>query len=723
MLKRLFTGVLIFYCGLCLSVAQTGYSLSVLKSTRDELVVLYRANPEMIETKDGDYPVKIPGSGTLAREGKPLLPAITFWLALPGKVTPAVQFEPKAYQSVTGVEPVTWEGAPGRSNETTVSSGSPFSFDITYPETQWKLKQPLSVLGSRAGAFTLFPVQTDPDNHGFRVLTEAIITIRYDRPLQPTATPSLPRGFFLNGSQFTPRRSSEPIPGPRMLVIAHDNFIPAIQPYVDWKNRQGIRTKLVATSEISPFPNAWQVYDYVRQAYLDTPSIDYLLLVGDFNWVPVFYGIGNSLNDHAYSVMDTLDYLPDITVGRFSVNTPEECRTYVDKVIAYERFPVLYSNNWYKKAMVIASNDGLDNQHGQQMRQFFLDHGFQPVDDYREITGTNTLPNVIGSLEEGRSWVFYIGHGYSTGWSNVHPGYTTTSIDLTDNIPFIPAIISIACANADLDMVGGDCFAEKWLKAGPQKGAVSILAATENCAFYWTDTLGKHAVFAYFNGMARDFGQAMDYGKLAMYTAFPQPDGGLTEETMQQFLILGDPTLQPFAQTPVLPGVNLPAQLAPGLQAVDVLVTVNQQAFPGALVCLYDSVLNVWASGYTDSAGIVPFSVNLPDTGWLHYTVTGPNLYPVEGVIRVGTPTGINPAPEQGIKLFPNPASGYVKLQLPEQGLSEIMLFDPAGRLIKTFFSEEPVMTIPLEGISPGLYRIRVETGKTVLENPLIILN
>ena len=56
------------------------------------------------------------------------------------------------------------------------------------------------------------------------------------------------------------------------------------------------------------------------------------------------------------------------------------------------------------------------------------------------------------------------------------------------------------------------------------------------------------AVRAVFQEHLDRLGIAADMGKIATAQAFPQPAGGMTEETIQQFMLLGDPSMRVFTE-------------------------------------------------------------------------------------------------------------------------------------------------------------------------------
>jgi hypothetical protein len=109
---------------------------------------------------------------------------------------------------------------------------------------------------------------------------------------------------------------------PRLLIISHQKFEKPTKELALWKNQTGTKTAFVLTNQIKTDPGSRDIRDFIWQAN-DTAiePFNHILLIGDHSLLPPFYGVNNSLTDHPYSLKDTLDFLPDYHVGRFSVFT------------------------------------------------------------------------------------------------------------------------------------------------------------------------------------------------------------------------------------------------------------------------------------------------------------------------------------------------------------------------------------------------------------------
>jgi hypothetical protein len=429
------------------------------------------------------------------------------------------------------------------------------------------------------------------------------------------------------------------------------------------------------------------------------------------------------MHDHGYSTIVGTDYMPDVIVSRFSAKTKAECDLYVNKSMNYEKSPNL-AKGYFDKAMVISSNDFQDNAHGLHMRNYLLDHGFSYVDDYREATGTNTTTNVTESLNDGRSWLFFIGHGYSTGWGNVHPSFDNSNVDGLLNNDMLPAVISVACSNSDLDYWGEDCFAERWMNAAEDRGSIVFLGATELCAFFWTDTLGKHTVFSYGDRSAETFGAAMNYGKMAMFNAFPQSQGGLTEETMQQFLMLGDPTIMPWTEQPQPVQVSYPPAIGWGIQEVEVHVERGGYPVDNAWVALTNDAYTIYATGRTDATGTALIRVNPEEDQTLQLVVSGFNIIPQEQQVVVDITAGVERMGSHDlVSFFPNPMSSSATLSWNRAlGMTRVRIMDVPGHVVRNFRGPADQITLTREDLSPGMYLYEVQfAGGEVMTGSFVI--
>ena len=87
------------------------------------------------------------------------------------------------------------------------------------------------------------------------------------------------------------------------------------------------------------------------------------------------------------------------------------------------------------------------------------------------------------------------------------------------------------------------------------------------------------------------------------------------------------------------------------------------------------------------------------------------------------TSTGINtvsPA-DLGLSLYPNPATQSVTVRMAQNANATITLMDAAGRTLATRQTASQTTTLPLEGIAPGIYMVRVNTASTAATIRLVV--
>lgn len=595
----------------------------------------------------------VPGCVRASRPGLPAIPALTRLVAVPDECRILVRIVDARYVRLEGIVP---EPAPPVTLRDAVRTASPvpdpavYDRDEFYPELHVSADSPAILRDYRVVPITIHPVAVNPVTGAGRALVSATIAIEFlpgrgVNTIEPSGRrPSRAFSRIYESLIMNPCTEDElddqDVAG-CLLIITHDNFYSSILPYAAWKWEKGLPVVITKTSEIGPNPSANDIEDYIQVAYdtWDLPP-DYVLLVGDDDYVPVHYGIGSCPTDHKYSTVAGSDYLPDIHLGRFSVKAAAELDIIVAKNLDYELDPGLGGLTWYAKGLVMSGSDYVDDQNANKVRNILL------ANDYTDVTKlfsslSNLTPTYIsGSYNEGDSWSSYFGHGSETSWSSPSPSYRNSHVVALVNDHMPSLITSVACSNGALDETS-DCFAEAWQKhssAGAGRGSIGIYAASRPCAFFYTDTLGVGVARGSFMEGLDSFGAACTYGKLYMYYYFPYGSGSTTEETMQQYILFGDPELlvrtgDPYYLTVVHPGVIVPGETS-------VTVQVNKSGSPaaGALVSLTKGDDGIQASGYTDAAGTVLLSPE-PDTpGIVLVTVTARNSVVYQGEIEVIVP-------------------------------------------------------------------------------------
>ncbi|UCF63944.1 MAG: T9SS type A sorting domain-containing protein [bacterium] len=520
-----------------------------------------------------------------------------------------------------------------------------YQTDSWFPQAICTAEDPAILRDVRVLPLNICPFQYNPAQKTVRAVRMVMVTIektgntglnpikignqRLDQSFLP-----LYRSYILNFNEM-PRYFENEINGlPNMLIITHDQYFQTVQPFAQWKNEKGVETLVVKTSEIGVNPSADQIKAFIGnyyQAAADKP--DYLLLVGDVtgSYAIPWFSVSGSMSDHPYYQLEGNDILPDISGGRISVQTEAEAQIVFTKLIQYEKTPFLGNPGWFQSSLVINSNDFQDPQAGNWAKAQFLAYGYNPVHHLGDNLGNATVANVYSAVNSGVSYIFYIGHGAASSWSTT--GFSTSNIPNLTNGAMQPVISSVACNNADLD-VPYDVFAEVWLKNSTDKGSVGIMAFTESCSVYETDTLGRGMVRALLSDTIPAFGNIIDFGRLHMFQSF----GLGSSSAMYQSLLVGEPELQVWTRTPENLLVNVPAS---AFFNSPISVQVSDQSGPvgGALVCYWDSLGN-YQRLYTDGSGTVTLNPGIAGPVNGKITITAHNYIPVQIPIDIIPPNG-----------------------------------------------------------------------------------
>lgn len=123
-----------------------------------------------------------------------------------------------------------------------------------------------------------------------------------------------------------------------LLVICHDAFMNAMEPFVEWKNSIGRTTTMVSTSVTGTTNDA--IKGYITTQYQNNDNLTHVLLVGDDAQIPGKYmslGSYSGKSDYWYGQIEGSDYYNELFVGRFSAETADQVTTQVNKTITYER--------------------------------------------------------------------------------------------------------------------------------------------------------------------------------------------------------------------------------------------------------------------------------------------------------------------------------------------------------------------------------------------------
>jgi len=553
------------------------------------------------------------------------------------------------------------------------------------------------IRGTRVIGFQVQPLQYNPERQEITALTQLRLDITFEGKADPAqnargaarANPffdSCLETYLLNGVPARSVKERQQKSGTvEYLIITADEFLEEIEPLAAWKRRKGYEVDVVPTSVTGPA--AADVLGYLQGVYDTTPSLTYVLLVGDQPQIPGYpvspdaYG-GAFVSDLPYTLLDGTDYLPDVVLGRISVETEAQCTTVVDKILAYDRTPV--AADWYNDFLLAAYLQDYDDNNCRADRWFF-ETGTHVMHFMRDTVGAGiytaattdslscdpyrfridsyphrpplpdpadyTVPaadaalftnkptstqDVIDAINAGVALVQHRDHGGEDGWGE--PPFTNDNIyaDLS-NGNRTPVVFSINCLTGKFDH-GSPCFAEAFLRQ-TGGGAVGLVAATEVSYSGWNDLLTHGLYDSFWNDYDTEGGgnsylhswrpaEALMYAKYYMY--YWEGDGVETMYEFRLFQWFGDPEMMLRLGPQTAPVVSHAAIQPVGMEWVTVTCAVD-----GAQVAVSEE--GVLLGRGTVTGGTVDVTLNpapvTPTT--LDVVVTGRNLIPYEGSITV----------------------------------------------------------------------------------------
>ncbi|MBQ9509216.1 MAG: T9SS type A sorting domain-containing protein [Bacteroidales bacterium] len=444
------------------------------------------------------------------------------------------------------------------------------------------------------------------------------------------------QNFFLNyeRSRYTTITESGEI-----LIITPAQFVDAMQPYVNWKIKNGYPTTMVTLEEVGNSNTA--VKNYITTFY-NEHNLAFVLIVGDGNLFPYFTKDGE-VSDNFYTEIVGNDEVPDIILGKISAENATHVTTQVNKFIQYEENPAVTTH--FDQFLGIASSEGPgeDNEYDYEhirnidnkLQAFTYTSGYELFEGSQgglDASGNPTAANVSTAVNAGVGIITYCGHGSETSWGTTN--FSNSHINNLTNYNMLPFIISTACLNGKY--VNQTCFAEAWLRAtknGQSTGAVSTVMSTMsqpwNPPMVGQDEMIRLLTGAENTTVKRTFGGIVFNGLAKMHEVYPTTSSqGL--QTMRTWVIFGDPTLQVRTAVPQLLTVSHNSQIYTGVTQLQVSSPVEN-----AKVVLTKGNIILDQGFISGGSVMLNFNEVLIPTDTVHLLVSAFNYIPYQADITV----------------------------------------------------------------------------------------
>ena len=297
-----------------------------------------------------------------------------------------------------------------------------------------------------------------------------------------------------------------------LLIITPKEYAKNLQPLVCHKNHMGIKTKLTTLNEVHK-QTYWQGRDcaekikyYIKNAY-DNWGIQYVMLVGSFNKIPIRYVYNDEpwpgypepyyISDLYYAdlynnesvfqswdedfdgiygewiVNETnardkyIDLYPDVYVGRLACRNTFEVKIMVNKIITYET--KTYDSEWFNDFVVVAGDTYTQGEYpfdtsgyeGEENTLKAIENmsSFNPIKLWISNGNFTGPKDVINAINKGCGFMFFDGHASPTSWGT-HPynshefqyGLSNSDMWKLWNFYKLPIVVAGACHNAQFDI-------------------------------------------------------------------------------------------------------------------------------------------------------------------------------------------------------------------------------------------------------------------------------
>jgi hypothetical protein len=511
--------------------------------------------------------VHIKGFGKMGEVGKPAVPAHTDIIIFPSGEKPKINILETEVQILEGynihpaLEPARdTYGAPEPEFEI---DNTTYSTNEFYPANPVEITDIQYFREAPLGFVQIRPIQFNPVTKQIKVYTKIKYRLEFkgsSRIFSEIAKNNsnnytdLLKNYVLNnqnipdGIAHTESRDGEK----NYIIITHSEYISQANDLAEWKRQLGYSVEVVSQSSWT----ASEVKTTIHDLYdLWTPKPDYFVIIGDHTGsyaVPgdVIYtpysppDDGPFATDLYFACMDgTGDYVPEMAHGRISVSSAIEANTVIQKIINYEKNPVVNASFYTNGLNCAMYQDDDDNGYAdrrfchtsEDIRDYTISQGYSVeriynTDTSASVTGLRynngyysdgqLLPlelrsvsfdwnggasDITSTINAGKFYVFHRDHGYvgGSGWAS--PYYTTTSMNSLTNGDLLPVVFSINCHTGEYQL--SNCFAEKLLRMS-DKGAVGVVAASYFSLSGYNDGLAEGFIDAIWHepGLTPDFG-------------------------------------------------------------------------------------------------------------------------------------------------------------------------------------------------------------------------
>ena len=612
------------------------------------------------------FVVKAPKAMNCAEAGEPDLPMLVIPTIVGDQALMQVYVTESEFVDYENMEIAPSKGNFPRSinpDDVPYTYGEAYQHDAFFPTQLAKLDEPYIHRDVRGQNIVVTPYLYNPVSKTLRVYTHLVLdmvnigkddrNIIENRSKPLTLDPDFKAAYehrYINYKESMNRYTPIEENG-ELLIICHDAFMTAMEPFVAWKKQIGRPTTMVGTSTTGT--NATAIKFYIETYYAAHPALTDILLVGDVAQIPGVYisaGTGtygySGYGDAQYGQLAGNDYYNEVNVGRFCCETETQVTNHVNKVLNYER-DLDETATWLSVGQGVSKNEGAggghygeaDYEHIDNIRNDLMGYHYTEVHrDYQGVTGVSASASTVSQhINAGVSIINYCNHGSETSWGVF--SYSNSHVNALTNDYKLPYIISVACLNGKYDRTSSDCFAEAWMRAtnnsngnptGALGGMFSYISQPWQPPMYGQDEMVDILTELQTNNIKHTMGGVSTNGNMRVLDLGASQNAN--KGTYNTWILYGDPTLTLRNATPA----NMSVSHNPTMDAGATSFAVNVSDGEGALATLTRDGEILGSAAVTGGTATITFEAP-GQAGEATLTVFGYNKVTYIGTVNITT--------------------------------------------------------------------------------------
>jgi hypothetical protein len=562
------------------------------------------------------------------------------------------------------------------------------------------------------------------------------------------------------------------------LIITRSTYVDDFTPLADFYNSRGILTEIVTVEDIELSYGGADTAERIRNAIMDryvTDGISHVLLGGDSDGgatdVPhrgLYCAVQSSIvyeddaipSDIYFAALDGNwntdgdtfwgepgedDLYSEVSIGRASVDSPDEISTLIYKTKSYQESPVmldctraLFLGEHLYSSPLTWGGDEMDQLIGTCTAYGFTTTGvplsFTNTKYYDRDLGSWSSSVVWTETNYGTGWIFHAGHSNHSYVMRMYTSDITLSnfTNYGETAAF-PVAYSTGCMAGQFDY--DDCIAEEMVSI-----PACVLAFLGNSRYGWftegtTNGPSHHFmrefVDAVFTEGITTLGAANQRSKdeTAPYIDLPDEyEPGAHRWCFYCLNLLGDPAADCWTSAPTAMSVNHPGMIA----RIDTVFPVETDE-PGAVAALYyDGTCLGRMATDGDGRALIGLTDTIPGgADSILFTLTSHDRLTYTASINV---TDTSPAGEPIPRLAlyqnsPNPFNPFtsIRFSLEHRGHVDLRVYDSAGREVEclaegTMSEGSHEITWRADRLASGVYFYVLRAGGRVTARKAVLL-